>query len=786
MSPPLTTMRITERYYNVKDLEVLTSVMTSKLPDDYETYITEEERLKIVNLLKDTKLHDDGYRYKVITFSKKQYGKLRYGRVIADMDNDGKYVESLQNMWKFVRKVASGANIIGFDMENSQPRILKQLCERYCPTSKLNHLTAYVSHRDNIRNQIKNHYRVNSGAAKELIVRLCFGGSISEWRKDNGIDDSVSEMPLVEGLHMEVDHIMKVLAPHFKGFEKAQQVFAWRVENEPQKMEGKVKCRSSLAMYLQNIEGDIILSMNRALNNMGIEVLTPIHDEINVEATDYVLENSNDIIEKLQAAVSVETSFDIKLKVEDYKMDDESRKILDAHRQYVNANTVEDPFAKGYSSVKEIFERIAFMLKDTVEYAFLKSSGDIQIVKKKDFKDRFEDWSYMEVKRKKNGETYTEQMPFIDKWLKDPEKRYHTHLDMIPPPLKAPDGVYNIWKGYDIERSKVDPKDPSRVFDLIKVLCNHDMNAYEYVVDWIAQMFQSPAVKTGTAICFKSKQGAGKGSLYKILEKMMGSLCNETADPLQTIFGSHGNLHIGKIFVAIDETGSGDTCKVLGKLKNIITSDKTTYNEKGLKQVVVSNFTRFMFTTNNSIPISVDGKDDRRYCIIECSSELIGPQNSGFWNKFYDEVVNDEGVIRGFYDALMIRDISGRNWRDIPDTELRQEVIDVSTHPIVFWFDMFIRSHPIDQRWTPTQLFESYRLYCSEHGINSCKNVKSFGISFRDHIAFDECGIEKTKTKHGMAYEINRQRSFEWLKRNNYTDFEDLMVVGEDEDEDDC
>ncbi len=782
MSPPLTTMRITERYYNVKDLEVLTSVMTSKLPDDYETYITEEERLKIVNLLKDTKLHDDGYRYKVITFSKKQYGKLRYGRVIADMDNDGKYVESLQNMWKFVRKVASGANIIGFDMENSQPRILKQLCERYCPTSKLNHLTAYVSHRDHIRNQIKNHYRVNSGAAKELIVRLCFGGSISEWRKDNGIDDSVSEMPLVEGLHMEVDHIMKVLAPHFKGFEKAQQVFAWRVENEPQKMQGKVRCRSSLAMYLQNIEGDIILSMNRALNNMGVEVLTPIHDEINVEASDYVLENSNDIIEKLQAAVSADTSFDIKLKVEDYKMDDEVLAMLDAHRPYVIVDTLDDLFAKGYTIVKEEFERNAFMLRDTVEYAFVKSTGDIAIVKKKDFKDRFEDWSYMEVKRKKNGESCTEQMPFVDKWLKDPEKLYHTHLDMIPPPLKAPNGVYNIWKGYDIERSKVDPKDPSRVFDLIKVLCNHDMNAYEYVVDWIAQMFQSPAVKTGTAICFKSKQGAGKGSLYKILENMMGSLCSETADPLQTIFGTHGNLHIGKIFVAVDETGSGDTCKVLGKLKNIITSDKTTYNEKGLKQVVVSNFTRFMFTTNNSIPISLDGKDDRRYCIIECSSELC--KLSEFWNDFYNEVVNDEGVIRGFYDALMMRDISGRNWMKLPDTELRQEVIDVSTHPIVFWFDMFIRSHPIDQRWTPSQLFDSYRSYCAEHGIDSCKNAKSFGISFRDHIAFDECGIEKTRTMHGMSYEIDRQRSFEWLKRNNYTDFESLAII--ETEEGDC
>ena len=782
MSPPLTTMQIYERYYNIDDLNVLLNVATDKVPDDFETYITEEERLKLFNLLKDTKLHDDGYRYKKITYQKKQYGSIRYGRVIADTDKNGLYVESLQNMWKFIRKVASNAHIMGFDMENSQPRILKQLCDRHCPGVKLNYLADYVDRREDIRSEIKNRYGVSTGSAKELVVRLCFGGSISEWRKDNNVGESVEDLDLIKGFHGEVQHIMTVLARSFPKYDRALQVFAWRMEHEPEKMEGKYVCRSSLAMYLQNIEGDIILSMNRTLNNLGVEVLTPIHDEINVEASDYVVENSDHIIEKLQAAVLADTSFEIKLKVEDYWMDDEVLAMLDAHRPYVIVDTVDDLFAKGYTIVKEEFERNAFMLRDTVEYAFVKSTGDIAIVKKKDFKDRFEDWSYLEVKRKKNGETFTEQMPFVDKWLKDPEKLYHTHIDLVPPPMKAPDGVYNIWKGFDIERSKVAPKDPSRVFELIKVLCNHDENAYSYVVDWIAQMFQSPAVKTGTAICFKSKQGAGKGSLYKILENMMGSLCSETADPLQTIFGTHGNLHIGKIFVAVDETGSGDTCKVLGKLKNIITSDRSVYNEKGLKQVVVSNFTRFMFTTNNSIPISVDGKDDRRYCIIECSSELC--KISEFWNSFYDEVVNDEGVLRGFYDAIMMRDISGRNWMKLPETELRQEVIDVSTHPIVFWFDHWVRSHPVDQRWTPTQLFDSYRSYCAEHGINSCRNVKSFGISFRDHIAFDECGIEKTRTMHGMAYEIDRQRSFDWLKRNNYTDFESLALI--ETEEEDC
>jgi phage/plasmid-associated DNA primase len=262
---------------------------------------------------------------------------------------------------------------------------------------------------------------------------------------------------------------------------------------------------------------------------------------------------------------------------------------------------------------------------------------------------------------------------------------------------------------------------------------------------------------------------------------MGGGLAAETANPLGDVFGSHGNLHIGKILVSIDEMNASDTNKVLDRLKNFITSDEVIYNEKGLKAFSITNSARVMFSTNNSIPISLEGHRDRRYVFIEADNKWC--KDSGHWVPFYEEVIGDDGVLRGFYDLLMKRDLSARDWSAIPQTEIRQEMIEATVHPIVFWFDKFIHDHPIDRVWTPAKLYEHYKSYCGEHGYTCCSNVKAFGIVFKDQIPLSECGVEKKHTNKGMTYRFNRETAFEWMKNQGFSQYESLVLI-EDEDDD--
>jgi hypothetical protein len=220
----------------------------------------------------------------------------------------------------------------------------------------------------------------------------------------------------------------------------------------------------------------------------------------------------------------------------------------------------------------------------------------------------------------------------------------------------------------------------------------------------------------------------------------------------------------------LDEVKSSDTSKCLGRLKNVITSNKTIYNEKGMKQAEVRNCCRFIFTTNESFPINID-KDDRRYFATSCSNILC--KDAVFWKGFYKKLENRKSI-KGFFDYLKARDISNVNWMDFPQTELRSDIIESSLHPIIYWVDEFIRGEIFQtketQNFSASDLYTHYKQHCVENRINVySSNSKSFGIVLKDNIDFAGCGIEKKKSCGVMVYVINKNKVFGWLNENNYS-----------------
>jgi putative DNA primase/helicase len=397
---------------------------------------------------------------------------------------------------------------------------------------------------------------------------------------------------------------------------------------------------------------------------------------------------------------------------------------------------------------------------------------------KTNFTIRWEELTYLKKKYDKNG-SYDEAESFIKTWFYDAEKRVYDKYDFLPPPLVCHDYVYNMWKGYPVIYNNAEPLDCKEITDLIWVICGKNQECYDYFMNWLAQMVQYPAVKTGTAIVFKSKQGAGKGTIIQIMRRIMGDYATEVNDPQLNIFGTHGNAHIGKILVSLDEVENSDTCKILGKLKNIITSDKCQYNEKGLKMVEVNNMCRFIFTTNRPIPINLE-QGDRRYCLIESCNDYC--LKSDFWNDYYKNVVNNSGKIKTFYYILMVRDISGVDWMNFPDTEFKKDILRVSVHPIVFWFDYYIHNAVNSEfKVGVSELYDDYMAYCNGHNIRGCVNVSAFGLIFKNQIDFDKCEIAKVKSKGVMKLLVNRGKVFDWLKANDLTVYESLSPFDDDD-----
>lgn len=332
-------INVTETYNN-EYLQVLLNVDTKH--QDYpkdgnknDYYISTEEHTKLSKMLrqKSTVFNKKLNIYtNQVVFSKRVYKdpkteeEISYGRLYGDK-------RSIQSAWKFIRKVASNGKMIGFDLSNSQPNILNQLCKKYVPNERFTHLDAYTRNRDAKKEEITKHYNCKPDVAKNLIIRLCFGGEIAEWRKDWDITVE-KDLDFVLGFEREMKDIREIHALHFPQHNIAAKVF--NIRKKTGKIEsGKCAYRSMIAMYLQNIEGDMLLHWaNDVLPKLNVEVGTPIHDELNLLASDYVLENKDMIMRKLEQATKEKFGFDVVLKEENYTMSDDDKKQIQAHLLY--------------------------------------------------------------------------------------------------------------------------------------------------------------------------------------------------------------------------------------------------------------------------------------------------------------------------------------------------------------------------------------------------------------------------------------------------------------------
>jgi hypothetical protein len=130
---------------------------------------------------------------------------------------------------------------------------------------------------------------------------------------------------------------------------------------------------------------------------------------------------------------------------------------------------------------------------------------------------------------------------FIDNWLRNNStQRCYEDIGVYPTGLPCPKTNFNLWRPFAMELvTEYEPKPDKckQILQHIKILCGKDEGVYDYFVKWIAQMIQYPAVKSICPVLI-SKQGAGKGSLMKLLSSMLGDRkVMETTTPSRDVWG---------------------------------------------------------------------------------------------------------------------------------------------------------------------------------------------------------------------------------------------------------
>lgn len=233
--------------------------------------------------------------------------------------------------------------------------------------------------------------------------------------------------------------------------------------------------------------------------------------------------------------------------------------------------------------------------------------------------------------------------------------------EIVPnaPPVcqtKGGNHVLNLWVKPELEPASMPGPFP-RIVSILRWLCGHDDDGAEWLFFWIARKIQNPALLPRVAVLFGTGQGAGKGTLFRILQEILGR--HNTAQIKRANLESRFNGHWGsKLLVLADEVVSSDNSRDVSEdLKIWIDSPTIQIEHKNVNAFTVENRLAWIFASNDTInPLKLD-PDDRRYTIFN-NFDPVTPEHRDLVRSCFDATGSTftetfKAEIRNFWHELL-------------------------------------------------------------------------------------------------------------------------------------
>lgn len=394
-----------------------------------------------------------------------------------------------------------------------------------------------------------------------------------------------------------------------------------------------------------------------------------------------------------------------------------------------------------------------------------------------------EDYQYSSTVQIKNKlENKTNSLKFADMY-KNFLQTTHGYSNVAYKPRDYLLGKYefNMWEefvGYrevadDSEEDNVEVVTEERLtafIDFLKhIICKDDEACFVYLRSWLRHIVKSPWSKTEVCMFLQSTQGCGKGFLSKFLSDVVfGQHCSSVICGLLPLVQKHNFIVAKKSFLFIDElpTQSGEFHSAFDKMKHYITEDKIYVEPKGREGYNIDNRCNFMMSSNNVFSLKVEATD-RRYFCLQVSDEKRGDKK--YWDYMFNDVLNDEVGVAFCKYLLDTPDDECVSLKDIPNTELREQLKNNSKCVSHRFFDDIVKGDftfnvkyncipefknkkmgVVKYGITPDQLYTLFKGYCEEYSERAMKK-KVFFSSIQDIIS---CNRAFVKGKNYRVYNL--------------------------------
>ena len=636
---------------------------------------------------------------------------------------------SLCSLRREIRHTLAHDKYTDIDINNCHPEILKQVCDHN--KIKTRYLKQYVDNREAILEQTQAHYNCTRDDAKRLYIILAYYGAIDTWKKTDKepfdfVLDYQNELKVIGTKIIEANPaLMKTVAKEQK----------------------KNATGSAVSIFLQEKERIILECIYEFLVSKQIVTNNDCvlcFDGIMIQKSKYY----TSLLDEIAKVIVEKTGFKLKLtekEMNDHYLDDLSDEMDKDSFEYKKVE-----FEKNHCKIIN-------------KSIYIKQTEDDNIfLSKKTITDAYE---HITCPNPIDGKIRL----FINLWTTGNDKiRCYDNFDIYPYPLVCPETTYNLWLPFEAEKIETYTPNPEAlnvILNHIKILCNNEEAVSDYFIKWIGQMIQYPAIKT---ICptMISNEGAGKGTLNKLIQKMLGAKkCMETTNPGRDVWGQFNSCMTNAFFVNLNELSKKDTLESEGKIKALITDGNLWVNPKGVNQFEINSYHRFFITTNKLEPIATSS-GDRRNLIIRSSDELCPKtkKNTDYFKKLH-QYLDDKNVIATCYNYFKnIPNLDKFNEIPIPKTEYQENLKQLELSPP----EQFIRELVINETKESIEIkskdiYTKFSSWCNENNIDYDITPLKLSVRLSN---LNIKGLEKKHTRDGNATVLIVKKVKEHFKIN--------------------
>ena len=422
-----------------------------------------------------------------------------------------------------------------------------------------------------------------------------------------------------------------------------------------------------------------------------------------------------------------------------------------------------------YYATKKEFEKYHFLSVEQACFYTIKENK-IQVQSERSFCISYRHINYSFTKK---GEQCSGV--FIKRWLTDENIRKYESVDLYPPGGDiCPNNIYNIWRDFKIkstpkvELSTEEQAKLKTIYGHWRGLCDNDQKSYDYLLNYIAHLFQKPGKKPGTGILFKSAPGCGKElGVFRLLENIIGeNYCLITGDSERIIHGNFNSLIKHKLLIAHDEISYSICNKNEESLKTLMTRKMDTITYKGFDSIECQSYSRNLLFSNGDFPLKI-AVNDRRYAVFNCTNDK--PSTEYF--NYLAECVYDNNVLRQLFDELSAKDIS--NWKpinDIPQTEFLNDIKSLSLSPVENFMIDYIRNLDKSTKIKANELFGLFDDFLAR-SFTGDKKYSTTSIKFGLYVKNMKIdGFSKIHTMKGAVYAFDKETCYKWLETKGHVE----------------